>query len=215
MTDAVIDNLSQTANNVTEDGQVLPVVGFSAMTQGTQADYDLVGGIHEDYVNALPDRLLQFCTLLDGDYSGYKISRGAHGLQTATRAEADGADEEMIVTALLHDIGDVLAPESHGAFIAAILKPYVREECVWVADKHPVFQYAYYGQYVGVDPELRAMYRGHPYYESCLQFCEKWDQASFDPHYPTRDLAYFAPMVHRVFAAPRYQPWGNFKQPGA
>ncbi len=204
MSDDYITDLASTAHNITEHGDVLPVVGFAHMDDGTEADYDLLGGIHASYIRSLPERLLAFFSLLENEYSGYQISRAAHGLQSATRALRDGADDEMVLTALLHDIGDVLSPHSHGAFIAAILRPYVREECVWVVDKHPVFQYTYYGEFVGVDPNLKQRYDGHEHYAACEHFCRVYDQTSFDPDYQTHDLAYFAPLVRRIFAEPRY-----------
>ena len=127
--------------------------------------------------------------------------------QTATRAWNDGADTDWIVTALLHDIGDTLAPFSHSDYAAAILKPFVREQCTWVTRTHGEFQLVYYGHLLdGFDADRRERHRGHPYFDDCVQFCERWDQASFDPDYETLPLDFFAPMVQAVFARQPYDP---------
>jgi predicted HD phosphohydrolase len=128
------------------------------------------------------------------------VDRYVHSLQTATRAMHDGADDETVVCALLHDIGDVLAPRNHGEFVASILHPYVSDENWWVIKHHDLFQGYYYFQYVGKDPHIRDAYRGHPYFKSCVRFCQRWDQLSFDPAYPTEPLDRFVPMVRDIFA---------------
>ena len=87
------------------------------------------------------------CATMDDGLGGYRVTRLAHSLQTATRAEADGADEEMIVGALIHDLGDSLAPENHSNFAAEIIRPYVRAEVTWVVEHHGVFQKVYYAHF--------------------------------------------------------------------
>ena len=111
-----------------------------------------------------------------------------------------GASIDWIVAALVHDIGDELAPLSHSEFAAALLKPFVSEEIVWVIEKHGLFQAYYYAHHVGGDRHARDKYKDHPFYDQCVHFCEAWDQASFDPNYPTRSLDYFEPMVREVFS---------------
>lgn len=180
-------------------------VKFRAMADGTAEDYALLREYEQAYTAKLPDRILATLKELDGSLDGYLVTRLEHSLQTATRAEADGADKETIVAALLHDIGDGLAPYSHGAFAAAILKPYVRPEIVWVVEKHGVFQLAYYGHHVGVDRFARSKYSYHRWYGACLRFCERWDQASFDPDYQSKPLEHFEPLVREVFAAKAWE----------
>ncbi len=146
------------------------------------------------------DRVLTALADLAHSMSGYQVSRLEHSLQTATRAERDGADPEMVVTALLHDIGDGLAPWNHGDLAAAILQPYLREECVWIAAHHGLFQKYYYAHHLGGDRHERDRYRDHPHFEACVHFCEAWDQAAFDPAYDSLPLDHFAPMVRTLLS---------------
>jgi len=181
-------------------------VQFTQMKHGTPADYALLAGHERDYVAGTAGRLLAALAELDRGYSGYQISRLGHSLQTATRARRDGADADWIVTALLHDIGDSLAPHNHDEMAAAILRPFVREQCTWVCATHGDFQLVYYGHHVGADPEKRQRHRASAYFDDCVDFCERWDQASFDPAYATDPLDSFAPLVREVFARKPYAP---------
>ena len=147
------------------------------------------------------DSLLgQLVLLKDEDPLGAAVDRYTHSLQTATRCLSDGSDTETVVCALLHDIGDVLAPENHAEFAASILRPYVSEQNWWVVKHHDIFQGYYYFQYLDKDRKLRDHYRKSPYFGACVRFCQRWDQAAFDPEYPTEPLETFLPMVREVFA---------------
>ena len=180
----------------------MPEVSFSQMIDGTPADYELLAELEQDHVSTLPNRILKSLKGLADGLVGYKIDRLQHSLQSATRAEADGASLDWIVAALVHDIGDELAPMNHSEFAASLLRPYVSEEITWVIEKHGLFQSYYYAHHLGMDRNGRDRYRNHPHYDACVRFCERWDQASFDPDYPTKPLEYFAPMVHEVFSRP-------------
>ena len=193
--------------------QSLQTVAFTQMKDGTRADYELLAEQERAYAAGTADRLLAALQELDRGISGYKISRLGHSLQTATRARRDGADADWIVTALLHDIGDSLAPHNHDEMAAAILHPFVREQCTWVCATHGDFQLVYYGHHLGADPEKRQRHRASPYFDDCADFCERWDQASFDPDYATDPLESFAPLVREVFARKPYAP--EVLRPGA
>jgi len=173
-------------------------VTFTAMENGTRDDYELIA--RHDAANAArqADRVLGWLRMMDDD-SPYQISRLQHCLQTATRAENDGADAETIVCALLHDIGDVLAPTNHSEVAAALLAPYVSDKNHWIVRHHGLFQGYYYLEHFGADPNARDRYREHPYYQACVDFCEHWDQVSFDPDYETRPLEHFEPLVRELF----------------
>ena len=177
-------------------------VKFTAMKDGTKEDYDLLSRYEKGFVEGLPDRLLKFLKNLDGSLDGYQITRLEHSLQAATRAEKDGADEEMIVAALLHDIGDGLAVFNHSQFAASILRPYVSEKVYWIVKHHGLFQNYYYAHHIGKDRNARDKYKDFPHYQDTIDFCENWDQASFDPSYESYSLEHFEPMVKRVFAKP-------------
>ena len=118
----------------------MDTVSFRRMDEGTPEDYALLGRLEHDYVAALPDRLLAALRGLSNSLAGYRIDRLQHSLQSASRAEDDGADIELIVAALVHDLGDDLAPENHSQMAAAIIRPYVREEVTWIIEHHGVFQ---------------------------------------------------------------------------
>lgn len=179
-------------------------VSFRQMKDGTQEEYLFLTEHETAFARGLPDRILQCLRNLEHSLSGYQISRLDHSLQTATRAEADGADEEMIVAALIHDIGDDLAPYNHSQYAASILRPYVRPEVTWIINQHGLFQNYYYAHFLGGDRNERDYLKDHPWYQGCVDFCEKWDQASFDPDYPTKPLEYFEPMVRRIFTRPAF-----------
>lgn len=174
-------------------------VAFTQMKDGTAEEYQFLQGLEHDYVRALPDRLLTALEGLGDSLQGYQISRLEHSLQSATRAEADGADIDMVVAALVHDIGDALAPENHSQMAAAILRPYVRAEVTWVIEMHGLFQMKYYAHHYGNNPDGYLAYADHKWFDSCARFCELYDQAAFDPAYPTKPLSYFAPMLREVF----------------
>ena len=88
--------------------------------------------------------------------------------------------------------------------VVAATDPWLR--WTWVVEHHGLFQKLYYARFFGEDPELRAAYREHPYYESCVRFCARWDQAAFDPDYATRPLEHFEPLVRRIFSRPAFDP---------
>ncbi len=181
-------------------------VKFTAMKDGDKADYDLLHPLEVEYASGTADRLLNALVSLDESLSGYQVTRLGHSLQSATRAHRDGADVDWVVSALLHDIGDIFAPYNHDEYAAAILKPFVREQCTWVVEKHGDFQMLYYGHHVGGNQHKRDAYRGHIYFDDCATFCERWDQASFDPGYPHEDVEFFRNMVREVFARAPYNP---------
>ncbi len=181
-------------------------VAFTRMADGTRDEYQYLFGLERDYISELPQRLIQALRRLDDGLAGYQISRYQHSLQTATRAMRDGADIEMIVAALIHDIGDDLSPENHSQVAAAIIRPYVRAEVTWVVTMHGIFQMKYYAHHIDLDPDLRDAYLDHPWFDSCDNFCSRWDQESFDPDYPTEPIETFEPMLREIFSRHPFDP---------
>lgn len=182
-------------------------VSFSAMKDGTKEDYLLLRDLEEPFMKGTAERVLKALREQESEtLEGYKISRLGHGLQCATRAWRDGADVDWVVAALLHDIGDGLAPQNHDEYAATIIRPFMREEVVWTVQHHGTFQMYYYAHHYGWNRDERDKFRGEPHYEACAQFCERWDQASFDPDYDTLPLSFFEPLVHEVFKRPGYKP---------
>ncbi|MES2067146.1 MAG: HD domain-containing protein [Pseudomonadota bacterium] len=188
---------------------------FSAMEHGTQADWNIISGHFADFAKGLPARVLTHLQLLDGDYGGFPVDRLEHSLQTATRAHRDGRDEAYVVMALLHDIGDTLGTFNHPEIGAAMLRPFVSDQLHWIANTHGVFQGYYFFHYIGGDRDMRESYRSHPHFEACAEFCEKYDQAAFDPNYDSAPLSFFEPMVGRVFARPITSIYAKVAEAGA
>ena len=179
-------------------------VNFTEMKNGSKEDYLLLNKYEQEYINATAERILNFMSGLNTTLEGYKITRLEHSLQTATRALNDKANEEMVVAALLHDIGDELAPMNHSEYAASILKPYVTEKTHWIIEKHGEFQMFYYAHHLGGDRNKRDKYKGHKYYQDTVDFCEKYDQNSFDPNYKSYTLDFFKPIVEKIFSRKPY-----------
>lgn len=180
------------------------VARFTRMADGTRADYQLIERAQEPFLAALPDRVLDHLRLLAGSYGGMLVDRLTHSLQTATRAQRDGRDEEYVVCALLHDIGDMLACHNHAELAASILRPFVSERQAWMVEKHGIFQGYYFWHHLGADRDAREKYRGSPHFDHTAEFCELYDQCSFDPDYDTLPLESFEPMLRRVLASPSW-----------
>ena len=176
---------------------------FTDMAASTQTDWKVIGAEFVKFAGGLADRVLKHLALLDGDCGGFPVDRLTHSLQTATRAHADGRDEEYVVCALLHDIGDTLGSFNHPDIAAAILRPFVSEENLWMVEKHGIFQGYYFFHYVGMDRNMREAFRDHPHFARTEEFCAKYDAPAFDARGETRPLSFFEPMVRRVLAAPR------------
>ena len=181
-------------------------VKFTRMKDGDKEDYHLLDQLEREYTKGTADRLLRALVDLDESLSGYQITRLGHSVQSATRAWRDGADTDWTVAALLHDIGDIFAPHNHDEYAASVLKPFVREQVTWCVQAHGDFQLLYFGEHVGADPNKRERHRGSPYFDDCAEFCERWDQSSFDPAYPDKPLEFFADMVREVFDRTPYDP---------
>ena len=179
-------------------------VKFTEMKDGTKEDYLLLDKHEKKYVEETADRILKFMSGLTETLEGYQVSRLEHSLQSATKALRAEEDEEIIVAALLHDIGDELAPMNHSEYAAAILKPYVSEKTHWIVERHGEFQLYYYAHHLGGDRNKRDKYKGHKYYQDTVDFCEKYDQNSFDPNYKSFPLEFFEPIVKKVFSRKPY-----------
>jgi predicted HD phosphohydrolase len=180
-------------------------VSFTQMKDGSREDYLLLHELEKPFVAMTAGRILrELRHQAEEALAGYKITRLEHALQSATRALRDGADADWIVGALLHDIGDGLAPQNHDRFAAEIIRPFVREEVTWVIEHHGTFQMVYYAHHYGWNQFEREKHRDSPHYQACIDFCERWDQTSFDPDYASEPLDAFAAVVEDVFARKPY-----------
>ena len=179
-------------------------VSFIEMKKGTKEDYLFLDKHEKNFASKTADRIIKFMTTLTETLEGYQVTRLEHSLQSATRAYKNGESEEMVVATLLHDIGDELAPMNHSEYAASILKPYVTKKTHWIIEKHGEFQMYYYAHHLGGNKNKREEYKEHEYYQDTIDFCEKYDQNSFDPNYKSLPLDFFKPMVKRIFSRKPY-----------
>lgn len=188
---------------MTTDSTTGPQVSFTRMDQSTPEDIALIVAESKIHLNdPLPDTMIAMLEALRGPTVGYQIDRYDHSLQTASRALRDGAETDLIVAALLHDVGDAIAPANHSELAAAIVRPYLSAEATWVVKHHGVFQGYHYWDRLGLDTNARERYRDSPYFDTCAYFCAEWDQVSFDPEYDTLPIETFVPMLREVFTRP-------------
>ena len=180
-----------------------PRAQFHKMIDGTKEDWQKIAASYFPFAAKLPDRVLGHLRELDGDFGGFAIDRLQHSLQTATRAYRDERDEEYVVCALVHDVGDLLGSYNHPDIAAAILKPFVSEQNHWMVEHHGIFQGYYYFHHLGMDRNVRDRFRDNPWFDYTFEFCETYDQSSFDPDYDTMPLEAFEPMLRRVLATPK------------
>ncbi len=179
-------------------------VEWTAMEDGTKESWELLCRKEEEFNADYVDRVLDHLKLLDVDWGGYRVNRYVHSLQSATRAERDGADEDVIIAALFHDIGDIISPYNHSELAAAMLKPFVSEKTHWIVKYHGLFQGYYYDHFLGGDRYARDRFKDHPFYDDCVRFCAVYDQNAFDPDYDTLPLEHFEPLVRKVFAQSKF-----------
>lgn len=176
---------------------------FSRMDEASPIDWALIASSVVPFAAALPERLLTHLRLLEGDYGGFAINRLEHCLQTATRAADDGRDDEYIICALFHDMGDWLGTFNHADVAAAVLEPFVSEKNHWMVKHHGIFQGYYYFQYLGLNRNMRDRFQDHKWYKYTLEFCDKYDQVSFDPNFKSMQLSDFEPLIKKFFSRPK------------
>ena len=179
-------------------------VKFTQMKDGTKDDYLLLEKHEKKFIEETPSRILKYMGSLTSTLEGYQVSRLEHSLQSATRALQDKVEDEMIVATLIHDIGDELAFHNHAEFAASILKPYVSEKTHWIIEKHGIFQMYYYAHHLGGNKNEREKFKGHKYCKDAVDFCENWDQKSFDPNFNSLTLKDFEPYVKKIFSRVPY-----------
>jgi len=185
-------------------------VSFTRMIDGTPEEYAFLDELEKRYAQGLPGRIERTLERLEDTLSGYRVSRLEHSLQSATRAHRDGRSVNYVVAALVHDIGDELAPYTHSELAAAILRPYVEERLYWIIKTHGLFQLYYYGEQLGLERDARDRFRDHRWFGDAVEFCERYDQNCFDPDYDSEPLSYFRPMLEEVFLRePRFGELGG------
>ena len=177
---------------------------FTSLKEADASDWLLIKQESSIKEHSISKDVLSLFDKLKGRGTSYPIDRYEHSLQTATRAYKDGADDELVVVALLHDIGDTVAPQNHGEFAASLLRPYISETNCWLIENHEIFQGYYYYHFLGLDRNHRERFSNHPAYQRTINFCEQWDQCSFDPSYESFPISFFELFVEKVFSS---IPW--------
>ncbi len=172
---------------------------FSSFQESTKEDWALIMSQRGSLVTSLPGRGLEQLEYLRDDYGGFPVDRLEHSLQTATRAERDGRDDEYVMCALIHDIGDILTPHNHPDLAAAILKPFVSEANHWMVAHHGIFQGYYFWHYLGGDRDARDAFADHEFYDHCEEFCALYDAPAFDASYKSNPLEYYTPLIEDFF----------------
>jgi predicted HD phosphohydrolase len=175
---------------------------FISMDVSTGDQWAQIGVETVKNQSRVADRVLALLGSLSEVVDGFAVDQLTHCLQTATRAEQAGADDELVVASLCHDIGKAVSVPNHPRIAAEILRPYVRPEVTAAILAHQDFQGRHYYAHFNMDPNLRDRYRDEPWYDLAEQFADEWDQKSFDPDFPTETLAHFEPKVRAVFANP-------------
>lgn len=180
-----------------------PQAKFHDMSQSTQEDWNAIMTHNIPFSRGGGKRVIEHLKLLDGDFGGFAVDRLTHSLQTATRAHRDGRDEEYVVMALLHDIGDTLGAYNHPDIAAAILRPFVSEANHWIVEHHGIFQGYNFFHFLGLDRNMRDRFQGYEHSAATQEFIDKYDCPAFDPNYDTAPLSFFEPMVMRLFEFPK------------
>ena len=176
-------------------------VSWTSMAEGTAADYRALSETYESHARGtLVSNLVTLLGQLKGPKLGYQIDRYQHSLQSASRAMRNNESVDLVVGALLHDVGDVFAPANHSAAAATIIEPFVDAETHWVIKHHGLFQGYYYFHHLGGDRNARDAYRQSPHFDACVRFCHAYDQNCFAPDYQNLAIEDFVPALDEVFA---------------
>jgi predicted HD phosphohydrolase len=175
---------------------------FRRMDESTAEEWAVIGAETFSRQERVGDRVLGMLESLAEISDGFAVDQLTHCLQTATRAERAGADDEVVIASLCHDIGKAVSVPNHPRIAAEILRPYVRDDVYWMVLVHQDFQGRHYYHHFGGDPDARDQYEGHAAYELAERFADEWDQTAFDPDYDTLPLEHFEPRLRELFRHP-------------
>jgi predicted HD phosphohydrolase len=174
---------------------------FTSFAESTAEDWAVIRAQMRVTQAMVADHVMHLLHALGSDHGGYPVTRLEHSLQTATRALRGGEDDEYVLCALVHDIGDTLAPYDHPAIAASMLRGKVSEANLFMVEQHGVFQGWYFWHHIGQDRNAREQFRDSPWFDRTAEFCARYDQTSFDPAYVSEPLEHFEPLVRDFFRA--------------
>jgi predicted HD phosphohydrolase len=175
---------------------------FTRMDESNAEQWKLIGRETIEHQGRTPAAVLAMLRSLAAVTDGFAVDQLTHCLQTATLAERAGADDEVVIASLCHDIGKAVSVPNHPRIAAEILAPYVRADVYQMILAHQDFQGRHYYHHFGGDPDAREQYRGQPWFELAERFADEWDQIAFDPAYDTLPLEHFEPRLRALFATP-------------
>lgn len=176
---------------------------FTSFDTSTREEWAIIRQQMVVTQSMVADHVLHLLRSLDSDHGGYPVTRLEHSLQTATRAARAGRDDEYVLCALVHDIGDTLAPYNHPEIAAGMLRGRVSEANLFMVEQHGIFQGWYFWHHIGGDRNAREQFRDSPHFDHTAEFCAEYDQVSFDPTYRSEPLEHFEPLVREHFAGTR------------
>merc|ERR1712002_1195791 len=184
-------------------------VFYKHLSQATKQDILNSAEAFKSYCTAetMMERAINLLQMQKDYNGGSYLDLYEHGLQTATRAYKDGADEELIVASLLHDVGETISPCNHGEIAASLLRPYITPKTWWILQHHEIFQGYYYFDVIGQDKNKRNIFIDNEHYSATVDFCHKWDAPSFDPEYHNLSINIFKPMIKRIFSRKAFLFW--------
>jgi predicted HD phosphohydrolase len=176
---------------------------FTRMDESTAEQWGVI--VHETFAHQerVAESVLGMLRSLDSITDGFAVDQLTHSLQTATLAERAGADDELVVASLCHDVGKAVSVPNHPRIAAEILRPYVSDDVHWMIQVHQDFQGRHYYAHLGADPNAREQHVGHQAYALAERFADEWDQRAFDPGYDTLPLEHFEDRVRVVFGSPK------------
>jgi predicted HD phosphohydrolase len=171
---------------------------FKSFEESTAQDWAVIAPQLSVTQGLVADRVIGLLRELGEDYGGFPVNRLEHSLQTATRAEKDGKDDEYVFCALIHDIGDTLSPFNHPAIAAGIVKPFVSEANHFMVKHHGEFQGYYFWHHLGMDKDAREKFRDSEFFDHTEEFCAKYDQTAFDADYVSNPLEHYEPLIRQI-----------------
>jgi predicted HD phosphohydrolase len=177
---------------------------FTRMDESTAEEWAVIGAETAKNQGRVAERVLDMLRSLADITDGFATDQLTHCLQTATLAEKAGADDEVVIAALCHDIGKAISVPNHPKIAAEILRPYVRDEVFKMILVHQDFQGRHYYHHFGGNPDARETHRdtlSADEFELAARFADEWDQQAFDPDGETFPLEHFEDRVRAVFGA--------------
>jgi predicted HD phosphohydrolase len=171
---------------------------FTTFEESTAEDWAIIAPQLNITQGLVADRVIGLLRDLQTDHGGFPVDRLEHSLQTATRAERAGRDDEYVFCALIHDIGDTLSPFNHPAIAAGIIRPFVSEANHFMVEHHGEFQGYYFWHYLGMDQNARDKYRDSPHFDRTVEFCAEYDQTAFDATYISNPLEHYEPLIKQI-----------------